>query len=102
MIIHNRFLVVHIAEYVRWHDLPLELLHYVLTVLWLLGVLLMIATALPTLQGALEPPTLEAEACLPAGLADDVLTAGDHNWLAGLQVEVLLALFTDERGIHIY
>ena len=104
MIIHNRFLVVHIAEYVRWHDLPLELLHYVLAVLWLLGILLKIAiaTTLPTLQGALEPPSLEVEACLPAGLADDVLTTGYYYWLPGLQVEVLLALFTEERGIHIY
>ena len=97
MIIHHRLIVVDIAEYVRWHDLPLELLHYVLTVLRLLGIILMIATALPTLQGALESAALEAETCLPAGLADDVLTAGDYNWLAGLQVEVLLALFTEER-----
>jgi hypothetical protein len=35
-------------------------------------------------------------------MADDVLTAGDNYWLTGLQVEVLLALFTKERGIHIY
>ena len=63
MIIHDRLLVVHVAEYVRWHGLPLELLHYVLAVLWLLGILLMIATiSLATLQGALEPPSLEVEA----------------------------------------
>jgi hypothetical protein len=62
----------------------------------------MIATALPALQGALEPPSLEVEACLPAGVADNVLTAGDHNWLTSLQVEVLLALFTEEGGIHKY
>jgi hypothetical protein len=97
VIIHNRLIVVDITEYVGWHDLPLELLHYVLTVLWLLGILLMIATALATLQGALEPAALEAEARLPAGLADDVFAAGDYHWLAGLQVEVLLALFTEER-----
>jgi hypothetical protein len=102
MIIHDRLIVVHIAEYVRWHDLLLEFLHYVLIVLWLLGILLKIATVLPTLKGALELSSLEIEACLPAGLADDVLTTGDYYWLAGLQVEVLLALFTDERGIHIY
>ena len=62
MIIHNRFIAVHIAKYVRWHNLPLELLHYVLTVLWLLGILLKIAIALATLQGALKPASLEVEA----------------------------------------
>jgi hypothetical protein len=102
MIIHHRLIVVHIAEYVRWDILLLELLHYVLTVLWLLRIFLKIATVLTTLKGALELPSLEIEACLPARLADDVLTTGDYNRLAGLQVEVLLAFFTDERGIHIY
>ena len=59
-------------------------------------------TSLATLQGALEPPSLEVEACMPAGVADDVLAAGDHDWLTGLQVEVLLACFTEEGGIHKY